>query len=106
QTALAMGYSVTVSAAELLMKTLYERLFQKTPLPSAIRMARRELYNSKSRRAAFGRTIELEDWPLPVVYENRPQTIETREFTPEENREWLERRSQRYAYPHTHYGFF
>ena len=35
---LAMGYSVTVSAAELLMKTLYSQLFANTDVSVAIRI--------------------------------------------------------------------
>ena len=42
-----MGYSVTVSAAELLMSTLYRELFAKHELSKAISMARHELYNNK-----------------------------------------------------------
>src|SRR5262249_45420095 len=53
QMVLAMGYSVTVTAAELLMRRLYERLFAGSDLPNAIRRARQELYNSKGRRAYF-----------------------------------------------------
>src|SRR5436305_1434605 len=66
QLVLAMGYSVTVSAAELLMKTLYKQLFDKNTLSLAICNARRELYNAKRRRAYFGQVIDLEDWLLPV----------------------------------------
>src|SRR6266700_4099850 len=44
QLVLAMGYSVTVSAAELLMKTLYSQLFANNDPPIAIRHARTELY--------------------------------------------------------------
>jgi hypothetical protein len=47
QLVLAMGYSVTVSAAELLMKTLYKRLFANDELALAMRHARTELYNDK-----------------------------------------------------------
>jgi CHAT domain-containing protein len=46
QLVLAMGYSVTVSAAELLMSTLYQHLFAGDDLAIAIRHARTELYNS------------------------------------------------------------
>ena len=48
QLVLAMGYSVTVSAAELLMSTLYGKLFAGHDLAAAIRRARLELYNRKS----------------------------------------------------------
>src|SRR5260370_20505101 len=53
QLVLAMGYSVTVSAAELLMQALYQRLFAGEELSAAIRHARTELYNHKARRAYY-----------------------------------------------------
>ena len=70
-----MGYSVTVSAAELLMRTLYQKLFEHDDLSVAIRHARSELYNNKERRAYFDQNIDLEDWLLPVVYQNQPVTL-------------------------------
>ena len=85
QMVLAMGYSVTVSAAERLMAEFYAQLFGGASLGAALRSARLELYNRKGRRAYFNQTIELEDWLLPVVYENRPQALRPREFTAEES---------------------
>ncbi len=84
QMVLAMGYSVTVSAAELLMSTLYQHLFASDDLSIAIRHARTELYNRKARRAYFDQKIDLEDWLLPVVYQNQPLRLGVREFTPQE----------------------
>src|SRR5207244_10446917 len=91
QVVLAMGYSVTVSAAELLMSTLYRHLFAGHDLAVAIRHARTELYNNKERRAYFDQKIDLEDWLLPVVYQNQPVTLQPREVTPEARASWLER---------------
>ena len=71
QIALAMGYSVTVSAARLLMATLYAQLLSGQSVHEAIRRARLELLNQKERRAAYNQRIALEDWLLPVVYQNR-----------------------------------
>jgi len=82
QMVLAMGYSVTVTAAELLMTTLYRQLFARQDLSAAIRRARLELYNRKGRRAYFNQTIDLEDWLLPVVYQNQAQRLQPRGFTP------------------------
>src|SRR5260370_15896647 len=81
QVVLAMGYSVTVSAAVLLMRTLYSQLFANKELPLAICRARLELYNDKKRRVYFNQNIDLEDWLLPVVYQNQPQQIRVRAFT-------------------------
>ena len=104
---LAMGYSVTVSAAELLMETLYKKLFDHIDLPVAIRDARMELYNHKERRAYFDQKIDLEDWLLPVVYQNQPVTLQPREFTPKERIVWFERKAEekRYIPPDPQYGF-
>ncbi|HBE27197.1 MAG TPA: Tfp pilus assembly protein PilF [Ktedonobacter sp.] len=107
QLVLAMGYSVTVSAAELLMRTLYQRLFAGDDLTVAIRHARTELANDEERLAYFDQKIELEDWLLPVVYQNRPVTLQPREFTLDERKDWFERKAeqQRYTPPDPTYGF-
>ncbi len=107
QLVLAMGYSVTVSAAELLMSTLYQHLFAGDDLSIAIRHARTELYNNKERRAYFDQKINLEDWLLPVVYQNQPVTLQPHEFTPEERAAWLERKVEEKSYtpPEPQYGF-
>lgn len=91
QTVLAMAYSVTVSAAVLLMRALYQHLFDDNDLKIAIRDARKELYSNKERRAYFDQLIKLEDWLLPVVYQNQPVTLQLREFTPQEHAAWSER---------------
>ena len=105
QMVLDMGPSITVSAAELMIKSLYERLFAGHHLSSAMRRARIELYNRKGRRVYFDQTVDLEDWLLPVVYQNREQRLELREFTPEQGAAYYERRARRYREPHTGYGF-
>ncbi|MGH9936600.1 MAG: CHAT domain-containing protein [Blastocatellia bacterium] len=105
QMVLAMGYSVTVTAAELLMRRLYERLFAGSDLPNAIRRARQELYNSKGRRAYFDQTVELEDWILPVVYQNREQKLAVREFKPDEEAAYYARKAVSYKSQEPAYGF-
>ena len=102
-----MGYSVTVSAAELMMSTLYQHLFAGDDLAIAIRHARTELYNNKERRAYFDQKIDLEDWLLPVVYQNRSVTLQPRDFTPEERTAWFEHKAEekRYTPPDPQYGF-
>jgi tetratricopeptide (TPR) repeat protein len=107
QLVLAMGYSVTVSAAELMMSALYQYLFAGDDLAVAIRHARTELYNNKERRAYFDQKIDLEDWLLPVVYQNQPITLQPRDFTQEERTAWFERKAEekRYIPPDPQYGF-
>jgi len=107
QLVLAMGYSVTVSAAKLLMSALYQHLFAGDDLAVVIRHARTELYNNKERRAYFDQNIDLEDWLLPIVYQNQPVTLKPRDFTPEERTAWFERKAEekRYTPPDPQYGF-
>ena len=107
QLVLAMGYSVNVRAAELLMSTLYRHLFANDELLTAIRHARNELYNDKERVAYFDQRIDLEDWLLPVVYQNQPVTLQPRDFTPEERKVWFERKAEEkdYTPPDPTYGF-
>ena len=107
QLVLAMGYSVTVSAAELLMRTLYQKLFENDDLTIAIRHARAELYNHKERTAYFDQRIDLEDWLLPVVYENQSVTLHPRDFTFQERAVWFEEKAEEKTYipPEPTYGF-
>jgi tetratricopeptide (TPR) repeat protein len=112
QMVLAMSYSVTVTAAEHLMTTLYTRLFAGNDLAAAIRAARQELHADKGRRAYFGQTIDLEDWLLPVVYQTQDLKLTTREFTREEYKAYYEQLAARYTaqeqtpYKAPLYGFF
>ena len=94
QLVLAMGYSVTVTAAVLLMKTLYQHLFDGNDLTLAIRHARNELYNDKRRQAYYAQLIDLEDWLLPVVYQNRPVQLALRELTQAENTAYYEHKAE------------
>ncbi|MCA9997398.1 MAG: tetratricopeptide repeat protein [Anaerolineales bacterium] len=106
QSALAMGYSVTVSAAERLMHHLYRHLLAEEPLGQAIRRARLELYNDKQRRATFDQQIMLEDWLLPVVYQNREVVLPLTGFaTPEAEAAHWQQQSERFIAPEPAYGF-
>jgi tetratricopeptide (TPR) repeat protein len=105
QMVLAMGYSVTVTAAELLMTTLYGQLFARKDLSAAICRARLELHSRKGRRAYFGQSIDLEDWLLPVVYQNKEQSLQVRDFSPEESAAYYERQAMLYSPPKVTYGF-
>jgi len=68
QMVVGMGYSVTVSAVKLMMEKVYTHLFNQKDITEAIRLGRRELFMQKERKAYFSKTIDLEDWLLPVVY--------------------------------------
>ena len=105
QQVLAMCYSVTVTAAEIVMSMLYKHLFAGQDVSTAICRARQELYNRKGRQASFDQVIDLEDWLLPVVYQNHAQRLQVREFTPEESKAFFEGQAQSYAPPQPSYGF-
>ena len=105
QMVLAMGYSVTVSAARLLMREFYDQLFRGASLGAALRSARKLLHDDKRRGAYYNQQIDLEDWLLPVVYENRPQTLRPRDFTPEESAAYYAAVETSYPEPQTTYRF-
>jgi len=84
QLVLAMRYSVSVSAAKILMKALYQKLCEGEAIEKAIASARKDLYRNSTRQAAFNRKIELQDWLLPVVYQNGHPNFRLRPFTIEE----------------------
>ena len=100
QLVMAMGYSVTVSAAKLLMTTLYRQLLAGRDPAVAIRRARLELYNDKLRRAAFGQEICLEDWLLPVIYQNHAPGLNQNTFQSQ-----VVPATAAYVPPRTTYGF-
>ncbi len=109
QTVVAMGYSVTVSAAALMMTELYRQLFKDQNLSRAVCCARKALHNDKNRKAYYDQTVELEDWMLPVVYQNGGALAETslslREFTVSEEKTYWQKQSRLYHAPETTYGF-
>ena len=106
QMVVAMGYSVTVTAARLMMEHLYKHLFADKPITEAIRLSRRELFNDKERKAYFNKLIKLEDWLLPVVYYNQSVNFNLRQFTPEEEEKYFETVSSEYRFALPTYGFF
>ena len=109
QTVVAMGYSVTVSAAVLMMTELYRQLFKNQDLSRALCYARKALHDDKNRKAYYDQTVELEDWMLPVVYQNggalAEPTLSLRDFTPLEEKEYWPKQFRLYHAPGTTYGF-
>ena len=98
QLVLAMGYSVRIQAAEKLMSVLYAQLFKSGDLSGAVHQARKELYNDKKRNTSSGKVIELQDWLLPIIYQNQPLQLSMRAFTQEESNDYYERRDERGKY--------
>ncbi len=105
QMVVAMGYSVTVSASELMMSQLYQHLFDHKPMTEAIRLGRLELFNKKERKAS-SIYINLEDWLLPVVYSHQVVNFNLRQFTPEEEEKYWESVAIQYRFSLPEYGFF
>ena len=67
----AMAYSVYVSAAQEFLPSFYLRLFQSGSFAEASRAGRQQLVQQQSRVCAAG-LYDLEDWLVPVVYEQHP----------------------------------
>ncbi|MGK7893845.1 MAG: CHAT domain-containing protein [Xenococcus sp. (in: cyanobacteria)] len=105
QMVVAMSYSVTVTAAEIIMEQIYKHLFDKRNLNQAIRLGRRELYNRKGRKAYYKTEIELEDWLLPVTYCNGEVAFNLREFTREEEEKYYLSLDSKYEFQKPIYGF-
>ena len=105
QMVVAMGYSVTVSAAALMMKKLYGELFAAQGIPEAIRLGRKALYNDKNRQVYFNQVVELEDWLLPVVYANKAVDLRLQPFTPEQEAAYYDAQDTRYRFAQPTYSF-
>ncbi|NJR67735.1 MAG: CHAT domain-containing protein [Synechococcales cyanobacterium CRU_2_2] len=108
QVVVAMAYSVTVSAAKLLVEELYRELLGGRGFDRAMRLARRELYEKKGRGAYFGQRVELEDWLLPVVYRNQAVDLKLRRMYPEEVEAHFTAKAARFRFGQqfrTEYGF-
>ena len=103
--ALGMAYSVTVSAAELMMPVVYGQLAEGSDLLAAVHAGRRRLFDHKPRRAYFDQQLALEDWVLPVVFWQRPVQIQPALPTPEQQAAIFERQARLVDEPSPEYGF-
>jgi hypothetical protein len=101
---LAMRYSVTVTAAALMMGRLYEAMFNNAPLDKAVSLARIRLFDQKERDVSLGK-IELEDWALPIVFQNRTAQFSFRELTKAEKIVRLEQLERSATFPKLEFGF-
>jgi tetratricopeptide (TPR) repeat protein len=106
QMVLAMSYSVTVTAAEILMKSFYQELFRGKTLNRAIQIGRKELANRKQRRAAWNYQVSLEDWLLPVVYQKQNVELKTARLTPQEEEQFNLAQQEISQMPEVEYGFY
>jgi tetratricopeptide (TPR) repeat protein len=102
---LGMAYSVTVTAAELAMPELYQRLTQGADADRALLGARRKLFDEPERDAYFDQQVPLQDWLLPVVFQQRPVTLRLREMSDEETDLFLTKESEVGDEPNTKGGY-
>jgi tetratricopeptide (TPR) repeat protein len=105
QLVVAMGYSVTVDAAKLLMGRVYGELFAGRGLPEALRLGRRSLFDQKGRSVYFNQRVDLEDWLLPVVYGNGGVDLRLRAMTGAEESEYFTQQATGYRFGGATYGF-
>ncbi|MFG3819499.1 tetratricopeptide repeat protein [Limnothrix redekei] len=105
QAIVAMRYSVMVRAAELMMTRFYQALFTQQPVMEAIRLGRRELWQTKTRPGRFNLPIELEDWLLPVVYSGGTVNLNLRPLTADEEAARWTAEAERDRFEPPTYGF-
>jgi hypothetical protein len=105
QMVVAMGYSVTVTAAKVMMAAVYEQIFNRKLLEDAVRLGRRELFNQKERSAYFNYAIPLEDWLLPVVYGTQQVNLNLRKFTEQEEEAYFESLGRAFQFTQPEYEF-
>ena len=67
----AMRYNVYVVTAAQFVADLYAALRGGQPLGEAVSLGRKQL-DANSVREIAGERVELQDWPVPVVYEAAP----------------------------------
>lgn len=104
---IAMCYSISISAVELLIDVLYRKILSNVPIQKAIVNSRQELYNKKQRKATLDFNIELEDWVLPVIYKNSDVEFNLCDFKNEdEKNQFYHRISNVEEQKCIEYGFF
>ena len=67
---LAMAYNLTVTGAQQFLPAFYRRLFRGGSLLEAAREGRLRMFDQASR-SAWNPEVKLQDWLLPVVYQQR-----------------------------------
>jgi hypothetical protein len=67
----AMGYSLYVSGAQVFLPAFYQRLFESGDVAEAMRAGRQQMLSNKNRISPRG-PYPLNDWLLPVLYQQAP----------------------------------
>lgn len=102
---LAMRYSVSVTASTLLMQRFYAEIFDGQSTGAALVRARTGLYDERMRPAELGYQIDLDDWVLPVVFQNQPVEFSVRPLEDSERTELYRQRRREPVFPRLQYGF-
>lgn len=73
---LAMSYDVIPSSVTIFYKSFYKTLLQsKSDVAEAVTTARQALLSQKQRAVAYGLSVELADWIIPVLYQSHNVTF-------------------------------
>ena len=67
----AMAYSLYVSGAQVFLPAFYRRLFESGQITEASRAGRQQMLSNKNRISPRG-PYPLNDWLLPVLYQQSP----------------------------------
>ncbi len=101
-----MAYSVTVTSAALGMPVFYEQLARGAAPELALRVMRRQLFDTPDRQGHFDQTLPLQDWMLPVVFQRHTVTLALRDMAPAEIETFETREGLVGEPPEVTYGLF
>jgi tetratricopeptide (TPR) repeat protein len=105
QMAIAMCYSISITAAEIMMEKIYSSIFNNDSIEASVAAGRRELYLKRERNAWLGHVIKLEDWLLPIIYKNKDIDFNLIPFTEDEKINFYKEEENRIRYHLPQYGF-
>ncbi len=92
---LGMGWSLTVTAARIMMEALYDALTRGEEPGTALNRARQALADRRCRFHGPGFRIDLEDWLLPVAWGKGDFSLKLEKAHVDEKLAYLEREKQR-----------
>jgi hypothetical protein len=73
-----MGQAISEDTATTLVKSFYDSIANTSHFATAVTRVRTELFSDKRRRAFYNAEIELEDWLLPIAYDDMNSEIQLR----------------------------
>ena len=71
QSVIGMRHTLTIKGAEIFIFELYSYLLNGYSIRESVDYARVKLYESKWRDASLGYEIQLEDWCLPTLFQDK-----------------------------------